>query len=250
MHGPVREYPLSEVPACVRRCAAVGLRIVPNMLRAVLFTFTGVVWCVRSLQAFSDPEYIDPESASDWFAVLSFSAGLFALAFALPMFARLIGGRVVFRLSLVPAAGAALAGLSNLFEDALHWSGPPGSSGWAFWLFILGTGMTGIGLVAFSILIAVVSSGRRRLLAAVPAATLIGVMLFESGAAFSFWPRGSLQRRWLSVTRRARLRWPRPRPPSSAPAWTSVLSLDRSCHVAEAIIRRRRCHLSARGARL
>ena len=161
--------------------AAAGLRIVLNMLRAVLFTFAGVVWCVRSLQAFSDPEYMDPESASDWFAVLSFSAGLFALAFALPMFARLIGGRVVFRLSLLPAAGAALAGLSNLFEDALHWSGPPGSSGWAFWLFILGTGMTGIGLVAFSILVAVVSSGRRRLLAAVPAATLIGVMLFESG---------------------------------------------------------------------
>ena len=147
----------------------------------MLFTFAGVVWCVRSLQAFSDPEYMDPESASDWFAVLSFSAGLFAIALALPMFACLIGGRVAWWLSLVPASGAALAGLGNLFEDALHWSGPPGSSGWAGWLYGLGAGMTGIGLVAFSLLVAVVSGGRRRLLAAVPAATLIGWMLFESG---------------------------------------------------------------------
>ncbi len=150
-------------------------------MRVALFTFVGVVWCVRSLLSFADPEYMDPESASDWFAVLSFSAGLFALALALPMFARLIGGRVVYRVSLVPASGAALAGLSNLFEDALHWAGPVGSSGWAFWLFILGTALTGIGLVAFTILVAVPSSGRRRLFAAVPAATLIGVMLFESG---------------------------------------------------------------------
>lgn len=147
----------------------------------MLFTFAGFLWCVRSLQAFSDPEYMDPESASDWFAVLSFSAGLFVIALALPMFARLIGGRLVFLLSLIPASGAALAGLSNLFEDALHWSGPPGSSGWAFWLFNLGTGMTGIGLIVFSVSVAVVGSGRRRLLTAVPAATLIGLMLFQSG---------------------------------------------------------------------
>lgn len=152
------------------------------MLRAALFTVVGVVWCANSLHSFTDPEYMDPESASDWFAVLSFSAGLFALAFALPMLARLIGGRVVFRVSLVPAAGAALAGLSNLFEDALHWAGPPGSSGWAFWLFILGTAVTVVGLVAFTVVVAVAGRGRLRLLAAVPAATLIDVLfLHEAG---------------------------------------------------------------------
>ena len=161
--------------------AALGVRILPGMLRAALFTFVGVVLCVRSLQSFADPEYMDPESASDWFAVLSFSTALFALALALPMLAQMIGGRVVFRVSLVAAVGAALAGLANLFEDALHWAGPPGSSGWAFWLFITGTATTAVGLTALAVAVAVAGRGRLRLLAVVPAATLIGLMLFESG---------------------------------------------------------------------
>ncbi len=108
-------------------------------------------------------------------------AALFALAIALPMLAHMIGGRVVFRVSLVAAVGAALAGLANLFEDALHWAGPPGSSGWAFWLFITGTATTAVGLTALTVAVAVAGSGRLRLLAVVPAATLIGLMLFESG---------------------------------------------------------------------
>jgi len=144
------------------------------MMRVALFTFVGVVWCVRSLQSFADPEYTDPVSAADWFAVLSFSAGLFTLAVALPVFAGLVGGRIVRRVALVPAAGAALAGLANLFEDALHW-------GWAFWPFIVGTAATMLGLVAFTIVVATLGSGRHRLLAAVPAATLVGVIAFESG---------------------------------------------------------------------
>ena len=49
----------------------------------------GVLWCARSLQSFADPEYQDPVSPSDWFAVVSFSAALFALALALPMLAQL-----------------------------------------------------------------------------------------------------------------------------------------------------------------
>lgn len=36
-----------------------------------------------------DPEYHDPVSPSDWFAVVSFSAALFALALALPMLTQL-----------------------------------------------------------------------------------------------------------------------------------------------------------------
>ena len=100
------------------------------MTRAALFTFVGVVWCVRSLQSFADPEYQDPVSASDWFAVLSFSAALFALALALPLLAQLLGSQAVFRVSLVPAVGAALSGLSNLLEDALQMGLPSCSSLW------------------------------------------------------------------------------------------------------------------------
>jgi hypothetical protein len=121
----------------------------------------------------TDPAYQDPETAADWFAVLSFSAALFALAFALPMLAQLISGRV-FKVSLVPTVGAALAGLSNLLEDALQ-------LGWAFWLFILSTALIIVGLVAFIIVVAVAGRGRLRLLAAVPAATLAAILLFPVG---------------------------------------------------------------------
>ena len=151
-----------------------GRPYTPRTLRAALFMCVGVLLCASSLVLFADPEHQDPVSASDWFAVVSFSAALFALALALPMLAQLIGGRDVFRVSLVPAVGAPVAGLSNLLEDALQ-------MGFAFWFFIVGTAVTMVGLIAFTLVVTVVGRGRRRLLAAVPAATLIGVLLFENG---------------------------------------------------------------------
>ena len=144
------------------------------MRRAALFTFVGVAWCVRSLQSFADPHYTDPVTASDWFAVFSFSAALFATALALPLFAQMVGGRAVFRVSLVPAVAAALAGLGNLLEDALQ-------VGLAGVFYGAGAGLTWVGLIAFTVAIAVSGRGRRRCLAAVPAATVIGWSLFESG---------------------------------------------------------------------
>ena len=129
---------------------------------------------MRSLQEFADPNYYDPVSAADWFAVLSFSTAWFALAFALPVFAQLVGGRVVFRVSLVPAAGAALAGLGNVLEDALQ-------VGFAGLLYAAGDVLTMVGLIALTVAVAVVGRGRHRLLAAVPAVTLIGWLLFEYG---------------------------------------------------------------------
>ena len=148
--------------------------ILPCVWRAAMFAIAGLLLCVRSLQTFTDPEYQDPVSISDWFSVLSFSAALLALALALPMFAQLVGGRNVFRVALVPAVGAALGGLSNLLEDALQ-------LGFAFWLFSVGGALTLVGLVSLTIAVAVVGRGRRRLLAAVPAATLVGMLLFENG---------------------------------------------------------------------
>jgi hypothetical protein len=144
------------------------------MARAALFTCVGVVWCVRAFQSFADPQFQDPVSAADWFAVFSLSAALFALALALPLLAQLIGGRAVFRMSLVPAVGATLSGLGNLLEDALQ-------IGFAGWLYLAGNTLTMVGLIALTVVGAVVGRGRRRLLAAVPATTLIGWFLFESG---------------------------------------------------------------------
>ena len=145
------------------------------MWRAALFVVVGVTWCVRSLQSFADPEFMDPETASDWFAVLSFSAAWFALALGLPVLARSIdGGRVVRLSALVSGAGAALAGLGNLLEDGLQLE-------LAFWPFIAGAVVTMLGLVAFAVAVAATGRGNRRLLAAIPLATLVGMLLLESG---------------------------------------------------------------------
>jgi len=142
--------------------------------RAALFTVTGVILCVRSLETFTDPDYMDPRTAADWFAVLSFSAGLVGLAFALPLFAQLADGRAVFRMSLVPAAGFALAGVSNLLEDGLQLDV-------AFWFFVAGSLLSLVGLIAFTVVLAARGRGRRRLLALLPAATLVGQLLFSVG---------------------------------------------------------------------
>jgi hypothetical protein len=157
-----------------RELPALALPILAFVRRVALFMFVGVTWCVRSLQAFADPDFQDPVSALDWFAVLSFSAALFGLACALPLFAQLIGGRAVLGASLVPAVGSALSGLSNLLEDAFQ-------IGFAFWFFVASTALTMLGFLGFTVAVAVMGRGRRRFSAAVPAVTLVGILLFESG---------------------------------------------------------------------
>lgn len=144
-------------------------------MRATIFICVAAFWCARSLLSFADPAYTDPVSAADWFAVVSFTVALFALAFALPMLAQLTGGgRLVYRASLIPAVGAAVAGFSNLLEDALQ-------LGFAYWAFIGGSGVFALGIIVFALVVADARSDRRELFAIVPAATLIGWMLLEIG---------------------------------------------------------------------
>lgn len=63
------------------------------MRPAAVFVVTGVPWLARSLASFGDPNFTDPETAFDWFPVLSLSAALAALALSLLAFARMAGGR-------------------------------------------------------------------------------------------------------------------------------------------------------------
>lgn len=142
------------------------------MKRAALFAATGVLWCMYALLFLTDPNYQDPASAADWLTVLSYSAGLFALAFAFPALAQLMGSLGVFRVSLVPAVGAALAGLGNLLEDGLQMD-------WASLAYALGGGLVMVGFVVFTVALAVAGRGRLRLLAAVPVAQLIGMQLLQ-----------------------------------------------------------------------
>lgn len=83
------------------------------MIRAAYFALVGVVFFAHWIV--TDPTYEGAKHMQDWPYMLWFSAALLLLAFAVPLYALLIGGLTVFRVSLVPAAGAALASLSNIF---------------------------------------------------------------------------------------------------------------------------------------
>jgi len=43
------------------------------------FALVGVLWAVRSLHSFTEPNFADPESVSDWLAVVTVSLALAAL---------------------------------------------------------------------------------------------------------------------------------------------------------------------------
>lgn len=135
----------------------------------MFFTGVGVLFFVHWLVA--HPSYGESASQSEWNYVLAFSAAILALAFALPMFASLVGGRSVVRVSLLPAAGAALASLSNILEDGLQ-------LGWAFYVFILGAAMIDLGLLALALVIVFEGRGGHRLLALIPAATVAAITFY------------------------------------------------------------------------
>jgi hypothetical protein len=139
------------------------------MRRAALFAFVGVLFFVPG-----NGHELSESEMSDWNNVLAFSAALLALAFALPMFAQLAGDHGALRVSRVPAAGAALCSLANIFEDGLQ-------MGWAFLAFVLGAAILSFGLLALMVVIARAGHGSRRLLALVPAGTLAAITFYASG---------------------------------------------------------------------
>lgn len=130
---------------------------------------------MRSLQSFTDPEYTDPESAWGWFAVVSWSAALLALGVALVVLAREVGGRATVGLAYVAAAGAVAAAVGNVVEDGLEGARA------GDWLYLPGVVLLPLGLVALTVAVALQERGRSRLLALVPACTLVGMFLLERG---------------------------------------------------------------------
>lgn len=140
-----------------------------TVLAAALFAFVGVAFLLHWVLA--DPGFEASDTQDDWRYVLGFSAALLSLAVALPMFAQFVGRRGVLEVSLVAAAGAALTSAANIVEDGLH-------MGWAFFVFVLGTGALGLGLVALTALIATAAHGTGRLTALVPAGTLAAILFY------------------------------------------------------------------------
>jgi hypothetical protein len=139
------------------------------VVRAALFAFVGVAFLLHWIVA--DPGFDESESQTDWSYVLGFSMALLALAVALRLFARLVGKQTVLRASPVATAGAAVSSIANIVEDGL-------GEGWAFFVFVLGTGALGLGLLVLTGVIAVVVQGRRRLTALIPAGTLAALLFY------------------------------------------------------------------------
>ena len=77
--------------------------------------------------------------------------------------------------ALVAATGASIGAVGNLIEDGLQveWAGN--------WLYLPGMLLLGPGLAGLTVAVAVFGQGAHRLLAGVPAATLIGFNLLERG---------------------------------------------------------------------
>ena len=143
--------------------------------KLALFWIIGAVWFARSAQSFTHPAFTDPQSAWDWCAVVSYSVALPALAVGLVVLARLVGGRIPLIASLVAATGATIAAVGNVIEDGLGdaWAGDA--------LYLPGSVLYLLGLIALTLAIATERKGLLRLLTLVPAATLVGLMLLERG---------------------------------------------------------------------
>jgi hypothetical protein len=103
--------------------------------------------------------------------VVFFSAALLTVCFAVPAFAHLAGGKVARPTSIIAAAGAALASVSNIAEDGLDRE-------WAFFTTIAGTVVLLAGLAGLAVAIVFGVRGRMRLLALIPLGTITAVVLY------------------------------------------------------------------------
>jgi hypothetical protein len=139
------------------------------MLRPALFAFVGVAFFAHWVV--TDPSFEETATQSEWRYVLAFSGVILLLGLAIPLLAEVVGGRLVFRVSLVAAAGAALSSVANIFEDGMHME-------WVFFVFVLGTATMLLALLALTVAIMLTGRGSLRLLAPVPLATAGGILLY------------------------------------------------------------------------
>ncbi|MDQ3028660.1 MAG: hypothetical protein M3R09_01225 [Actinomycetota bacterium] len=131
---------------------------------------------MRSLQSFTEPNFTDPESASDWWAVISVSLGLALLPAGIALLVGLVqhGNRISGVLLVLAALGAVTAAIANLVEDGLGVE----AAGSVYYGSIL------VLLVAMLALAGVLVIRPPRWPGVVVLATLIGLVLLESGGGF------------------------------------------------------------------
>jgi hypothetical protein len=139
------------------------------MPRALLFALTGVAFFV--FWAVTHPSFEMTAAMTEWPNVLWFSATLFVLAIALPVFGRMVGGRLIVRLSSIAGVGIGLSSVANIFEDGFGIDA-------AFFGFITGTMVLNVSLIILVVVIARTMPGRSRLWALIPLGTVTGILLF------------------------------------------------------------------------
>jgi hypothetical protein len=139
-----------------------GARVGMNLLTGTGFF---VYWVVVRPTAEASP------TQTQWPYVLWFSGTILTLAFALPAFGRMAGGKWIVRLALVAGLIAAWNSAVNVIEDGL-------GQDWAFVLFALGSAGLLISLVALASILAVHGKAWGRALALVPLGTAGAVLTF------------------------------------------------------------------------
>ena len=141
----------------------------PNRVsRSLLFALTGVLWLMSWVAPLS---FEMAPSPAKWLVVLLFSAALLALAVAITVFGRMVGGPHVARLATIAGAAASLMSVANIFEDGVQIE-------WVFFVFVLGLLILDVVLLALAIVIARTARDRYRLFAVVPTGMLVGILLF------------------------------------------------------------------------
>jgi hypothetical protein len=140
-----------------------------SLSRAALFAVTGVALFVFWFVA--RPSFEMTAAMKEWPHVLWFSGTLLTLAVSLPIFGRMVDGPRVARLAMIAGAGVGLSSVANVLEDGFRIDA-------AFFLFISGTLILDLALLALTIEIARRPAARTRVLAVIPAGTLVGILLF------------------------------------------------------------------------
>lgn len=143
------------------------------VLVRTVFALLGVAWAMRSLQAFAEPNFTDPESVSDWWAVVSFSLCWALLPAGLALLVRLTrrGQRATHALLVIAALGAMTAAIANLVEDGVGVD----AAGSIYFVSVSLTMLTMLALAG------VLFAGRPRWPGLVVLSTLIGMLNLEAG---------------------------------------------------------------------
>lgn len=137
------------------------------------FALVGLLWAMRSLQSFLEPNFTDPESASDWWAVVTISLALALLPAALALLVVLSQGvgRISLVLLAVAALGAVAAAIANVIEDGLGVAG----AGNVYYASIVLMMLTLLALAG------VLAAGHPRWPGLVVLGSVIGMVLLEKG---------------------------------------------------------------------